>query len=222
VVNLFPPTDSIHAPIAMKPEPKSSALPVGTDADEDLRPGEPRSWLSALADGDAAALDKACSAWRDDEDARRTWHAYHLIGDVMRSEELANTPQRDSVFLAGVRARLAAEPVVLAPGKTVAPRRRQPWLVPAAAAAGFVAVAGVMVMTRGSLPGSEATLQTVGAPAQALPAPPQFRQAIVRNPRLDEMLRAHELARGGVAVAAPGNALRRVELTTTPPIAADR
>lgn len=210
----------------MKPEPKSSALPVGpfgVDADEDLHSGESRSWLSALADGDAAAVDKACGAWREDEEARRTWHAYHLIGDVMRSEELANSPQRDSAFLAGVRARLAAEPVVLAPSKLPLPvRRRQPWLVPAAAAAGFVAVAGVLVMTRGGLPGAEPSLQAVSVPAKALTAQPQFRQALVRNPRLDEMLRAHELARGGVAVAAPGNALRRVELTTTAPIASDR
>ncbi len=44
-------------------------------------------WLSALADGDVHALDGACGLWRDDAAARKTWHAYHLIGDVMRSEE---------------------------------------------------------------------------------------------------------------------------------------
>jgi sigma-E factor negative regulatory protein RseA len=34
---------------------------------------------------------------------------------------------------------------------------------------------------------------------------------VIRNARLDEYLRAHQAARGGVAVAAPGGTLRRVE-----------
>ena len=57
------------------------------------------SGLSAAADGDADALGAACLAWRDDAAARSTWHAYHLIGDVLRSGELATTPQRDAAFL---------------------------------------------------------------------------------------------------------------------------
>ena len=54
---------------------------------------------------------------------RSTWHAYHLIGDVLRSDDLARPPARDAAFLAALRA---------APGRRAggagagaAPRRRR-------------------------------------------------------------------------------------------------
>jgi sigma-E factor negative regulatory protein RseA len=173
-----------------------------------------RAWLSALADGDAQSADAACAGWRDDVEARRTWHAYQLIGDVMRSDDLARPAARDAAFLAGVRERLAAEAVVLAPTPAVvSARRRQHWLLPVAAAAGFVVVAGVLVVTRVSLPGAE-------PPAGLAKAPETAPMVLVRDERLDEFLRAHQAARGGVAVAAPGGALRRVEMTV--PAAPDR
>lgn len=44
-------------------------------------PDEHRQWLSDLADGrlDDHDLAGACRRWAEDDDARRTWHAYHLI-----------------------------------------------------------------------------------------------------------------------------------------------
>jgi sigma-E factor negative regulatory protein RseA len=195
---------------------------------------EPRAWLSALADGDAQALDAACRHWRDDPQARQTWHAYHLIGDVMRSEELAVPPSRDAAFLAGLRQRLAQEPVVLAPA-VVAPaeRRRQPWLLPTAAAAGFALVATVMVVSRlggtaapaagpvmaaASAPGAERGLPVAlqqGMPAAA-GALVSGRDGVVRDLRLEEYLRAHQATRGGTMVVAPGGTLRRVDVQVAP------
>ncbi len=172
-----------------------------------------RAWLSALVDGDAGATERACRSWRDDAQARRDWHAYHLIGDVMRSEELAGTAAHGAAFLCGVRARLAAEPVVLAPEPVAVPaRRRQAWLVPVAAAAGFVMVAGALVVARvgqpGSTPGagSEVALRNP-AETQASPA-----QVMIRNAQFDQYLNAHR-AIGGVSVSAPGGVLRRVDIT---------
>ena len=111
-----------------------------------------RLWLSACADGDERALDPACRLWRDDAVARQTWHRYHLIGDVMRSAELASVPARDAAFVAGVRARLVAEPVRLAPaalvarGAGAAPVAPRPaWRLPAAIAASVVLVAGALI-----------------------------------------------------------------------------
>ena len=51
--------------------------------------------MSALVDGEAADDDvkQACVDWRGDAKARQSWHAYHLIGDVLRSDE-ARPPQR--------------------------------------------------------------------------------------------------------------------------------
>lgn len=115
--------------------------------------------LSALADGelDAAGVARACVQWRDDADSRASWHAYQLIGDALRSEDLCTSAHRDGDFLAALRQRLAHEPVVLAPMSAVseppadvfrAPAlvvRRRSWATPAAVAAGFVVVAGALV-----------------------------------------------------------------------------
>ena len=68
-----------------------------------------RRILSALADGDATDSEaaRAFQAWRDDADARSTWHAYQVIGDVLRSDDLATEPSADESFLVALRARLA-------------------------------------------------------------------------------------------------------------------
>lgn len=201
----------------MNDSPPKKPAPWLDDAHQD----DPGAWLSALADGQADALPRACQAWRDDAKARQTWHAYHLIGDVLRSEDLAHKPAHDAAFLASLRDKLAAEPVVLAPAP-VKPRR-QAWLVPTAVAAGFVVVAGVLVVSRMNLP-SDATagalaaasspgLTLVGNGAAAVPATRLGEGAVIRNPRLDEYLRAHQSARGGVPVAVPGGELRRVDAT---------
>ena len=69
-----------------------------------------REQMSALADGQlhadacAQAVELACN----DEDAQATWQLYHMVGDVLRSGELA---RRDTGvdFAAGVLARLQKE-----------------------------------------------------------------------------------------------------------------
>ncbi len=222
----------------MKPEsePLSRSDATPSFPSQPAQSGEARGWLSALADGDvrdAGELDRVCAGWRDDAEVRRTWHCYQLIGDVMRSEELARPATRDAAFLAGLRERLAAEPVVLAPAPLPATvpalaRRRQAWLVPAAAVAGFVVVAGVLVVTRLSQPGVEAGPGFATAPAGVMAgaaganvgnggnrtvAAASGGDTLLRDERLDEYLRAHQFARGGAALSAPTTAVRRVELT---------
>ena len=192
-----------------------------------------REHLSALADGEASAhgVGLACDAWRTDAEARRTWHTYQLIGDVLRSDELASRPARDAAFLAAVRERLAKEPAVLAPAplptvptEAKTPHRAQPrWVAPTAIAAGFVAVAGVLVVTRMNPPeanGPRAVMASSSAPAAALalgngaavlrstPA----GAAMLRDAQLDDYIDAHQSARRGGAVVLPGSALRSVEL----------
>ena len=199
--------------MSLHPEPTAND-PLGRDA---------RQWVSAAADGDADAMAQACKAWRDDGQTRSDWHMAHLIGDVMRSSELATQPGHDAAFLAALRLKLAAEPVVLAPQPLQAARRAGgAWRVPVAVAAGFVVVAGVLVVSRlsapvdpgaaalalaaASSPGG-ATLRVSGA--ASLPAAAQADAALIRDARLDEYLRAHQSARGGIAV--PGGGLRRVD-----------
>ena len=177
-----------------------------------------RRLLSALADGETEPAEsaRACAAWAAaDAAARECWQAYHLIGDVLRSEDLASPPQRDRAFLDRLSLRLDAEPAVLAPRPlpaAAAPRRRG-WVMPAALAAGVMALATVRVVAVG--PGGGATapalaLAPVVTPvAAAVPAataaetteiaPPGGR--VVRDAQLDRYLRAHR----DYATALPGS-----------------
>lgn len=186
--------------------------------------------LSSLADGEApaAAADDACRQWQADDSLRSDWHVYHLIGDVLRSDELVSAPARDAAFLHALRGRLAAEPVPLVPRlrPDAAPRARR-WLMPAAVAAGVAVVgAGVIALRIGAAgptgwddrfavtqpPGNDA-LRRVGsgtAPtaAQALVIDGQ----VIRDARLDAYFEAHRGALGAVPSAIPGGALRSVEI----------
>lgn len=182
--------------------------------------------LSALMDGevhDADEVARACRAWREDAASRACWHRYHLIGDVLRSDDLASSGARDAGFLDRLRTRLEAEPVVLAPSPRPVPARarRWRWAGPAAVAAGFVAVAGVLVVTRApqddALQGAAAAagarapaeVRTVSA-TPATPAPaaaPVEAEEIVasgkmlRDARLDRYLEAHHQFGGGLSLA---------------------
>ncbi len=199
--------------------------------------------LSALVDGElhAGAVAGACARWRSDAASRATWHAYQLIGDVLRSEDLASDASRDAAFLTSLRGRLAAEPVVLAPQRAAdqgeaasvsasfggaARRRRWTWAAPAAVAAGFVAVAGVLVVMRspGTLPAPVGT-ELAGAPSSpqgivspqgvavtaAPAAEPESLVAtgqVIRDAGLDRYLAAHKHFAGSAALGVPSAFLR--------------
>jgi sigma-E factor negative regulatory protein RseA len=196
--------------------------------------------LSALSDGelDASAVARACAAWRDDAATRSAWHAWQLIGDVLRSDDLACRPAHDAAFLSALRERLATEPVVLAPEVAaqeplVQPLRanagrsaRWSWKAPTAVAAGFVLVAGALVVTRTSTTttapalAESATLAAapllppVAVPALA-PAEPTFASRrvaadskLLRDSRLDRYLAAHQQFAGTTALGVPSGFLR--------------
>jgi sigma-E factor negative regulatory protein RseA len=202
-----------------------------------------RADLSALMDGQASAgeLQRCSAAWRIDAETRSTWHAYHLIGDVLRSDELAGSPTRDAAVLAAVRRCLADEPTVLAPAAVATPpaaasphaaavQRRRAWLMPGAVAAGFVAVAGVLLVSRLSAPEPAAPSAIAGNPPPVLAASPTMPSnlqrvgnspapgptlvldgQLIRDAHLDAYLRAHREMRGSAAAAVPGGAMRSVE-----------
>ena len=183
-----------------------------------------QSLLSSLADGelDQGAAARGCGLWRDDSASRADWHAYHLIGDVMRRDDLATLPRGDAAFVAKLRQRLASEPPIVAPTPMPMPTlARQRWLAPAAIAAGLMAVAGVVVVTRMSAPTPAAPLLAAG---QA--APTELRRVgngasapssifvdadLIRDAQIDQYLRAHREMSGGRAAAVPGGVLRSVD-----------
>ncbi len=199
--------------------------------------------LSALVDGEVAAdeVKQACLAWRGDAKARQDWHAYQLIGDVLRSDDLASAPGCDEAFLQALRARLADEPVVLAPqpAKTLpmaAGRSLRRWRSGVAVAAGFVAVAGVLVALQGPSSGDNAPavaqapavpLAAAGPMGPVLPAlaradgaEPSTEAAtlvtdgqLIRDARLDRYLAAHQRFAGASALGVPSAFLRSATAT---------
>ena len=135
-----------------------------------------RERLSALVDGelDTPALSSACECWQADEELRRDWHAWHLIGDVLRSDDLACAAERDLRLLGAVRERLSGEPVVLAPAAlrhaVAAGRfdfRGGHWRVPGAIAAGFALVIGTVVVMRPADSGAGNPAQLAAATERA-------------------------------------------------------
>jgi len=189
---------------------------------------ERRAALSALMDGDDGAADVACHAWRGDAAARADWHTYHLIGDLMRSDEHRADAPGDARFLAAVRARLAAEPVVLAPTPVAVPpapttlvraRRARRWMAPTAVAAGFVAVAGALMVTRVSAPDGAAAGLTAGAagalavsvssPGLAASQAGSESAPMIRSAELDRYLAAHRQYANGAMQVVPGGAVQK-------------
>ncbi len=142
-----------------------------------------RERLSALMDGELseAVLHQACDHWREASESRATWHVYHVIGDVLRSDDLATGACRSAQFVQALRDRLGAEPVMPAPvlmsatattarGSPIGDggRRRDParrWRPPIAIAAGVLAAVGLGSVLRIPTPsGSGGGSAGAGAP----------------------------------------------------------
>ena len=185
-----------------------------------------RQALSSLMDGDlpAGELAGVIARFRDDGELRADWHAYHLIGDVLRSEELAAPPARDACMLQALRQRLnqlpqgpgtlplmaAARhpptPVPMLPGR----RRLAGWLIaPAAVAAGFVVVAGVLVVNQSLISPPAAADAVI---ARRTPA----AGVLLRDARLDRYLAAHRNLGTGLAGTGTGGAERTVQIVYEP------
>lgn len=193
-----------------------------------------RQWLSALCDGEAGAaeVERGFNRWRDEPALRARWHAYQWIGDVMRSDDLASDPEHDQAFLLALRARLAEEPVVLAPVRSraaapsqVAPvpvaagagARRVRWGAPVAMAAGVMVTGALVVMnfTRAPSQAPETVLvDATPAPARGEPASDATPVGdMLRNPELDRYLSAHRQFVGSTSLAVPGG-VRQVAVTS--------
>ena len=194
-----------------------------------------RQQLSSLMDSDLAPeqLPQVVASWQQDADQRATWHCYHLIGDVLRSDELARPTTRDVAMLLALRARLAEEPVPLAPRAlaqalpdAVAPvmsvEQQVPqrgWarrlMAPAALAAGFVVAAGLLGVLKSGGPaliegGQMASNALAPDGAAQLQVVKTDAGAPVRNAGLDRYLEAHRKL--GNSVAAAGAAEHRVQI----------
>ncbi|KWF29698.1 sigma-E factor negative regulatory protein [Burkholderia pseudomultivorans] len=192
--------------------------------------------LSALVDGEMfdgpdhgqflAELDRA---------DRAAWAHYHLIGDALRSDELALSPALSATFTARMSAVLEAEPHLLAPA--AAPVARKPVVrqllsmrrrvVPAFAVAAAAATLTWIVVPQMQTAGAPGAVQvaSVGAPqngslqrvtvAQASTQPGLQDVNIIRDASLDQYLEAHQQF-AQQPVVTGSMPLIRAAVTTTP------
>jgi len=183
--------------------------------------------ISALADGQlrGEAFARAVEALSEDPAARRTWHTYHLIGEVLRSAQpvAAGSPER---FVSRLAARLAEErPLAIenVAGRALPERAGALLDAPKPAAndgsfrwklvAGFASLAAVaavawtLVGGLGSQP-EQAQLAGSQAPAAAPVLAGGERGVMIRDARLDELLAAHRQFGGASALQMPAGFLR--------------
>lgn len=195
-------------------------------------------WVSAMADGelDGRALSAVAATTGASDEARAAWHSYHVIGDVLRCADLPDCAG-DRAFVERLRARLATQspgrplaeidddlPLQILPtvahvqpdhamrfGKRSAndPAVQWKWLAMAASLAA-VAVLGWQVskpaMDSGALlAGSESAPPPTVAVQSAAAAQPQ---AMLRDPRLDELIAAHRQSGGASALPTSAGFLR--------------
>lgn len=165
--------------------------------------------ISALADGQLQgdAFARGVELAASDPAAREAWQAYHLIGDVLRSGELA-VASSPSAFLERLQRRLQDEQP-LAPRATqeaaATPRREEAandgsfrWKL----VAGFASVAAVGAMAWslvGGLPAKPGSAELAKAPAGTVLTAGE-RGVMIRNPQLDELLAAHRQLGGASAL----------------------
>ena len=174
------------------------------------------------ADGlNAQALDGLLA----DPEAVHTWHAYHVIGDVLRSAELAPS-SGDQAFLERLERRLAQEPVrpviaernpvPVAIGLSSANASIFRWkMFSAVASVALVGVLGVNMWgpqdSRGEL--KMAVQGSVAAPAATnLVTTGSGERAMLRDPHLDELMAAHRQMGGQSALHVPAGFVRNANL----------
>lgn len=183
-----------------------------------------RELISALADGQLADEDLAVvlAACEADDEALAGWDSYHLIGDVLRSPDLA--PQAsDAAFVQGLRSRLAEEPAIAA----VAAASAQPIRIEHEAAndsrwklvAALASLAAVLAVTwnagSGWLAPPEAPqLVRAETPQQVLVMSGQG--PVVRDARLQELLAEHKQFGGTSALQMPSGFLRNATFEVPP------
>ena len=168
--------------------------------------------LSAFVDGELFGEEHLNKFIADlDHEDRATWSRYHLIGDTLRSDDLAVSPAASNAFLGGFAARFEAEAHVLAPAampvaqRLLSLRRRVlPAFAVAAAAATLTWIVVPQLQGVGGPGMGSAQVASVSSHGDAVQriamasvpvatTQPAIQDAnIIRDASLDQYLEAHQ------------------------------
>lgn len=174
--------------------------------------------VSALADGELRGeeLVQALAALQTSAETQACWHSYHLVGDVMRAGAGAAMGAHDPAFMARLHVRLMADGVrPLAEVQPVFPRdsaNDSVWRWKLVAGLSSLAVVAVLAWQLAA-PSPQAVQLAAPGP---LPLRPQVSTAqsgaeapvMIRDPRLDQLIAAHQQFGGTSALQMPAGFLR--------------
>jgi sigma-E factor negative regulatory protein RseA len=187
-----------------------------------------REQVSALADGELAGQEFAVTMglMAQEADVRQTWHRYHLVGDLMREAQPAALVQGNdsAAFLARFQKLLAQESQTqptetsnliannvdltrangLKDAQTGSANDASFRWKLLAGVASLATVAAVSWSVFGIADSSTGNAQL----AQAVAAPPEVPQVMLRDPHLDALLAAHKQFGGTSALQMPAGFLR--------------
>ena len=198
-----------------------------------------RELISALADGQLRGKEfvRAVDLAATDADARATWHAYHLVGDLMRNAQSADCVLGDDspAFLARFQSRLAQEVQAARPAGVVsAPSFATSDLIAnypeetgtsalissrSTSAndasfrwkllAGVASLAAVAAVSWGVITGANGPETAPQLAQTAAPqTPAEPPQVMIRDPHLDALLAAHKQFGGTSALQMPAGFMR--------------
>lgn len=185
--------------------------------------------ISALADGQlfGAEFDHTLEGLHRSDAARSTWHAYHVVGDVLRSGD-AIQGSNDAVFMQRLRQRLQSEAPATLPFPTLdlvadealalkggaahqgpqfsanAPWFRWRWVAGVMSLAAVSLIGWQFGFKGGAFP--EAPQLVLGAPASTVTA--GETTVMIRDPQLDALLLAHRQFGGTSALQMPAGFVR--------------
>jgi len=172
--------------------------------------------VSALADGElqGAEFVRALAVLASSPQAQAHWHSYHLVGDVLRAGAGTAVGAHDAAFVARLRLRLQQEEAPVLPGAGVGRVNVQPsandsvwrWkLVAGLSSLAVVAVLGWQLV----FPSQQAAQMAASGPV-SLPVTQAGAEApvMIRDPRLDQLIAAHQQLGGTSALQMPAGFLR--------------
>jgi sigma-E factor negative regulatory protein RseA len=172
--------------------------------------------ISALMDGELGDRDaeREIARLKDDPESRQRWERFHLIGDALRGEGMLSAD-----LSAAVARRLAGEPTVLAPRRSIrSGKRATTYALSAAAsvcAAAFVAwVALAPTAPVGIQAGVAPAASLVAAPAAGPLAPPIA--SVSSDGRMNEYLLAHQGFSPSTAIQGLAPYIRSVSASRAP------